>query len=121
MTERTRDRSLWHMIAAPLVWSLHFVAVYAWTATVCAKAGDAGLARTGILVGTAAALIAIVAIGWVAWRQWDYTDDWDYVHDKPTEEHRREFLGHVGALLALISAIGVVFNASPAVFIGNCL
>ncbi|MFD1343117.1 hypothetical protein [Litorisediminicola beolgyonensis] len=116
-----RDRSLWHMITAPTIWALHFCVIYGWTAAVCAKTGDAELARTGIVAATVAALLGIAISGWRAWRQWDYLDDRDYVHDQPTEEHRREFLGHAGWLLALVSAIGVLFNASPAFWIGSCL
>lgn len=116
-----RHSSLWHMIAAPVVWALHFCVVYGWTAVTCARTGDADTARLGIAAATVVAMVLIVVIGWRAWKQWDYTDDYDYVHDAPTEEHRREFLGHAGWLLAIVSAIGVMFVASPAYFIGTCL
>ena len=35
-----RRSSLWHMIAAPIAWSLHFCVVYGWTASVCARGPD---------------------------------------------------------------------------------
>ena len=66
------------------------------------------------------ALLAIGFVGWRAWRQWDYTDDWDYVHGKCTDEHRREFLGHAGLLLAVVSAIGVIYVSLPALLTGVC-
>ena len=116
-----RHRSIWHMIAAPVVWSLHFVAVYTLTAVDCAKTGSPDLARLAIAVLTVAALTVIAVIAWRAWGQWDYFTDYDYVHDLPTEEHRREFLGHAGFLLSVVSAIGVTFVAMPALFIGSCL
>lgn len=116
-----RYRSIWHMIAAPVVWSVHFAGVYAWTALSCARFGGPDEARLGIALATAAALALIVVIGWRAWKQWDFLDDYDDVHDAPTTEHRREFLGHAGWLLSIISAIGVLFVAAPAFYIGSCL
>ena len=116
-----RSRNLWQMVIAPIIWSLHFVAVYGFTAVACAKAGDAALARGGVAALTLVALAAILFVGWRAWRQWDYLDDFDYDHGGQSDEDRREFLGHVGVLLAAISGIGVIYVALPAVFIGSCL
>ena len=116
-----REKSLWHMVAAPVVWALHFVCVYGWTAVTCANTGAAADARVGVAALTVIALAIIVFVAWRAWRQWDYADDWDYEHEAPTDEHRREFLGHAGWLLAIVSAVGVVYVALPAVFIGSCL
>ena len=65
-----RHSSLWHMILAPTVWAVHFCVVYGWTAVQCARAGGPDAARTGILIATAVALMAIVVLGWKAWRQW---------------------------------------------------
>lgn len=123
MTRETpfRHKSIWHMVLAPTIWSVYFAAVYALTAIDCAKTGTPDLAQKGILVLTVVALAAIGAIGWRSWRQWDYLTDYDYVHDKPTVEHRREFLGHAGFLLSIVSVIGVIFVALPAVFIRSCL
>ncbi|MGK7755706.1 MULTISPECIES: hypothetical protein [unclassified Roseovarius] len=123
MTEETpfRHESIWHMIAAPTVWTLHFAIIYAITAVECSKIGTPDLARLSILGLTVLALALICWIAWRAWVQWDYLDDQDYVHDKPTVEARREFLGHAGFLLSIASAIGVIFVAMPALFIETCL
>ncbi|WP_323764436.1 hypothetical protein [Marinovum sp.] len=116
-----RHRSIWHMVLAPVVWSFYFLAVYAFTAVDCAKTGTLDTARLAILVLTPLALAGIGWLTWRAWRQWDYLSDYDYVHDKPTVEHRREFLGHAGFLLGLVSAVGTIFVALPALFIRSCL
>lgn len=116
-----RNKSLWHMIAAPTVWALHFAGVYAWTAIVCARGLPPSDAHVGIAAATIVALVLIVAIGWRAWQQWDFTDDWDYIHAEATDENRREFLGHAGWLLAIVSFVGVVYVAMPAFFIDSCL
>ena len=117
----TRAQSLLSMVIAPTIWAAHFVVCYAVAAIWCAKRGGDTAGLVWIVVGlTAAALFAIALVGWRAWRQWDYTDDWDYVHGDASDEHRREFLGHVGVLLALVSGMGVVYVALPALLTGVC-
>lgn len=115
-----RHKSLWHMILSPTIWAIHFVAVYGSTAVLCAKWNAADTARLAIFALTAVALALIVFVGWRAWRQWDYLDDWDDIHDGPTTEDRREFLGHVGFLLSLVSGVGVIYVALPALFVVTC-
>ena len=116
--------SIFHITLAPLVWALHFVISYGGAAVWCAKlAGPFDsilLLRLGIGALTALALALIVWVGWRAWRQWDFTDDWDYVHDQGVSEDRHEFLGHAAFLLAIVSFIGVVYVAMPALLIGSC-
>ncbi|WP_134682059.1 hypothetical protein [Paracoccus ravus] len=117
---RSRHDSLWYMIFAPGIWALHFVAVYGWAATICAKGAPYGLARIGIAAVTVIALVLILWHGVLAWRQWDLLDDGDHVHARPTAGDRREFLGHAGLLLAIVALVGVVFVSLPAIFIGDC-
>jgi len=117
---RNRHESLWYMIFAPGVWAVHFVAVYGWAAVICAKGAPFALARGGIAVLTIIALGLILWHGVLAWRQWDFLDDGDHVHDRPTTNDRREFLGHAGLLLAIVAFVGVVFVSLPALLIGNC-
>ncbi len=117
-----RQRSLWHLILGPTIWALHFCVVYATTAIICAKgSAPPETLRLLILAVTLVALAAIVVVGWRAWVQWDYTDDYDYEHDGHSVEDRREFLGHAGFLLCVVSAVGVVYVALPAAFVGSCL
>jgi len=116
-----RHRSIRHMVLAPTVWALHFAAVYVIAAIDCAKTGTPGIARAGTAGLTLLALIAIGIIGWRAWVQWTYAADRDAGHDQPTTLDRRTFLGHGGFLLSLVSLIGVVFVALPALFIRSCL
>lgn len=116
-----RHHSIRHMVLAPTIWALHFVSVYAITAIDCAKTGTPGIARAGTAGLTLLALIAIGIIGWQAWVQWNYAANRDAVHNQPTARDRRTFLGHGGFLLSLVSLIGVVFVALPALFIRSCL
>ncbi|MDS9468889.1 hypothetical protein RGQ15_15085 [Paracoccus sp. MBLB3053] len=115
-----RHRSLWHMIIPPVIWALHFVGVYGWGAIVCAKAAPYVWARGGIVAMTAVALVLILWQAVLAWRQWDFLDDGDHVHEHPTATARREFLGHAGLLLAIVSFIAVAFVTLPVLFVGDC-
>ena len=121
---REEADSIWRITFAPLVWALHFVISYGATAVWCAKLAGPGepipFLRMGIAALTAVALVMIARVGWRAWRQWDFTDDWDYVHDQGVSEDRHEFLGHAAFLLAIVSFIAVIYVAMPALFIESC-
>ena len=115
-------RSLFRMVLAPTVWAVHFVFVYGLSAAWCAKGwGDVATLSWTLTAGTLVAEALIVLIGLSMWRQWDYMDDHDYVHDRSTDEHRREFLGHAGFMLACLSFVAVIFSTMPAWFAGTCL
>ena len=113
--------SLWRITLGPLIWALHFVACYAATAVWCAKAGgDLGPLRIGIAALTVLSLAGILWVAWRSWKQWDYLDDHDYAHDRDTTEDRHEFLGHAAFLLCIVSIIGTVYTALPALFVATC-
>ena len=116
--------SIWRIAFGPLIWTAHFVLTYGGTSVVCFKMWQLEWAlpflRVSIGVITVLALAAIGAVAWRSWRQWDYLDDYDYEHDRSVEEDRHEFLGHAAFLLAVLSAVGVVYVALPAAFVSNC-
>ena len=113
--------SLWLITFAGSIWAIHFAVCYAATAVVCQKFPDAVESlRLGIGLATAIALVAILLIAWRSWKQWDFLDDYDYVHDLAVEEDRHEFLGHASFLLSIISFIGVCYVAMPAFFLTSC-
>lgn len=119
---RAEALSLWRITFGPTVWALHFAASYAATALVCAKLGPEAVTplRWGIGLGTLLALALILWLGLQAWRQWDLLRDREWENDKGTSEDRHQFLGHAAFLLALISFIGVVYVALPALLIESC-
>lgn len=110
--------------AAPVAWALHFVIVYAAAAVVCANFASAPdavpLLRAAITVLTFIALAVIGFVAWRSWRQWDFLDDYDYKHERALAEHRHEFLGHASFLLSIISFIGVIYVAMPALLLESC-
>lgn len=115
-------RNLFRMILAPTIWAIHFLLAYCTAAIWCAKdLGDPDTLTLVVTGYTVVAEVAIVFLGLKMWTQWDYLDDYDYIHSESTDEHRREFLGHAGFMLACLSFVAVIFNTMPAWFAGTCL
>ncbi|PVA11010.1 hypothetical protein DC366_04305 [Pelagivirga sediminicola] len=118
---REEAESLWRITLAPVTWVAHFVASYGVAAVTCAKApGLLGAARIGLMLATLLALAVIAWLGWRAWRQWDYRNTGDYTNALGQAEDRHQFLGHAAVLLALISAIGVVYGTLPVLLLDTC-
>lgn len=118
---REEAESLWRITLAPGTWAAHFVLSYGAAAVVCAKAPAwAGALRLGIGALTVLALALIAWLGWRAWVQWDVRNTGDYQNALGKAEDRHEFLGHAAVLLALISALGVIYVGLPALMITDC-
>ena len=115
--------SLWRLAASPLVWAAHLLASYGTAAVFCEKfAGqDGSLAsvRAAIAVFTLLSLAAIGVIGFRGYRRHSYGDA-STPHDFDSPEDRHRFLGFATLLLSGLSAVAVVYQALPAVFIGSC-
>jgi hypothetical protein len=114
--------SLWAMIVSPTAWGAHFLLSYCTAAIFCAKAGAGaplGAVQWAIAAYTTAALVAIAASAWSGWKRHRFGDSPpSHAHDTPEDRHR--FLGYATFLLSVLSAVGVVFTALAAVFIGSC-
>lgn len=108
---------LFPVFIAPLVWALHFLATYITVAAFCEKLGSRSidLARGLVLVYTVAALLPIVALGWRYRRVW--RSPGPNASERPPAH---AFLGRLGFLLALLSAVAVLFVVQPAFYIGSC-
>lgn len=114
--------SLWRLAASPLIWSLHLLLSYCTAAVFCEKlAGDASFAtvRWAIAVYTAFALVGIGYFGVRGYRNHRYGDA-SLPHDFDSPEDRHRFLGFATLLLSGLSAVAVLYQALPAVFIGSC-
>ena len=118
-----KRESLWLLTLSPVVWSAHFLLSYATAAVWCAKlagpGGSLGGARTAIAVFTALALAVIGITGWIGYRRHSYGDA-STPHDFDSPEDRHRFLGFATLLLSALSAVGTVYVALAAVFIGTC-
>jgi len=115
---------LWRVIAAPIVWALHFLFCYVYGAIYCAKAGrDASLTQpTYIIIGATVVALALIALSthhlWQV-RGRSLTDnDFEFDHNTPEERHR--FLSHVALMLCVLSAVAVIYVAIPMLYLTSC-
>ena len=115
---------LWRVIAAPIVWALHFLFCYVWMAIYCEKAGreaTLGDARIVVIVATVLALAAVGGATHALWRVRgrSLTDnDFEFEHNTPEERHR--FLSHVALMLCVLSAVAVIYVAIPMLYLTSC-
>ena len=115
---------LWRVIAAPIIWALHFLFCYIFAAIHCEKMGrDAALGDVRIAVAVAT-VVALAGIGLATRHLWDVRgrsltdDDFEFDHNTPEERHR--FLSHVALMLCALSAIAVLYVAIPVFYLTNC-
>lgn len=115
---------LWRVIAAPLVWALHFLFCYVYGAVYCAKAGRDASLQGPTLVIAGATLVALGLIALSTLRLWrvrgrSLTDnDFEFEHNTAEERHR--FLSHVALMLCLLSAVAVLYVAIPMLYLTSC-
>ncbi|SFP75601.1 hypothetical protein [Sphingomonas rubra] len=121
LVERIRrlSVSLWTLIVPPTVWAGHFLFSYLWAALNCAKAGRFATFPTLYVAGTVLALLLIAAAGAIATVQANTPGD-PPPHEQSTDLDRLRFLAVATQLLAVLSAIGVVFTATPVAFLTDC-
>ena len=122
--ETGHGTDLWRVIAAPIVWALHFLFCYIYAAIYCEKAGrSAALGDVRIAVAVAT-LIALAGIGLSTRHLWRVRgrsltdDDFEFEHNTPEERHR--FLSHVALMLCVLSAVAVIYVAIPMLYLVNC-
>ena len=115
---------LWHVIAAPIIWALHFLFCYGFVAIYCEKSGRQaalGDARLAVIIATA---VALAGIGWSTRNLWrvrgrSLTDD-DFEFERNTPEERHRFLSHVALMLCILSAVAVTYVAIPVIYLSTC-
>jgi heme/copper-type cytochrome/quinol oxidase subunit 2 len=115
---------LLHVIAAPIVWALHFLFCYVYAAIYCEKAGRAASLDQPTLTVAVASTVALALIGWSTLSLWrvrgrSLTDnDFEFEHNTPEERHR--FLSHVALMLCVLSAVAVLYVAIPMLYLETC-
>lgn len=98
------------IFVGPVIWFIHLVLLYGAEALLCMP--PAGSGRTTIWVGisaTVAALAALVLVAVSAQRA-----------DKRSKHAGATFLGDTTLSLALLSAVGVIWNALPLALVRAC-
>ena len=97
------------LVAGPVVWAVHFLAIYAFTGVVCARPGvDAGIVAWGVTIGGAAAiaLLAVLVLG---------------ARRAASREERRPFAQQVGQGLAAFAALAIAWETLPVFLAPPCL
>ena len=113
--------TLWTLIVPPTIWAVHFLFCYLWAAVTCAKTPDASLEGfpLSVLIATIAALLAILASGYIA-RVQSQTPGDPAPHEQGTDIDRLRFLALSTRLLAGLSFVAVVFTALPVMVFDSC-
>jgi hypothetical protein len=122
--ETGHGTDLWRVIAAPVVWALHFLFCYVYAAVFCEKAGRGASLDQPTLVVIGATAVALGLIGLSTHHIWrvrarSLTDnDFEFEHNTPEERHR--FLSHVALMLCLLSAVAVLYVTIPMLYLSTC-
>ena len=132
MVARAFERdSLFAVIAGPLVWTVHFLSLYIFTAIACAKGffDDEILGvRVVQLFGAAVTVVAVVLIvdamllSYSRWRgmPWDGQPGPLPPHDQNDIASRRRFMAYAGFLLSGLALIATIWETLPIVFFATC-
>ena len=131
VTQRIRDDSLFSIIVGPMVWAVHFLIIYPFTAVACAKdffdTRWLGFTVVHWVVGVATVIAAglILDGGLTAWRRWrgrapDQPPAPQPPHEKPDRDSRRRFMAYAGLLLCGISLIAVIWESLPVWLMDSC-
>jgi hypothetical protein len=132
MVARAFERdSLFSLIAGPMVWVVHFLTLYIFTAIACARGffhvEVLGL-RIVLLVGGILTLIALVLIldaAVISWRRWrsEPPEGGEAPlppHDETDTDSRQRFMAYAGLLLSGISLVATMFETLPILIFTSC-
>jgi hypothetical protein len=114
--------SLWLLTIAPGLWVVHLLSCYITAAIWCAKApagSPLGSVKTAIAWYTLLALAGIIATAMIGLRRHRHGTA-ATTHDLDSAEDRHRFLGFATLLLSGLSALGVLYAALAASYVGTC-
>ena len=132
MVARALERdSLFSLIAGPLVWTVHFLTLYIFTAIACAHGffdHEIFGVRVVPLVGGAVTLVAVALILdalVLSYRRWrGKPSDGEPAplppHDRNDLVSRRRFMAYAGFLLSGLALMATIWETLPIVFFATC-
>ena len=132
MVARAFERdSLFSLIAGPLVWTVHFLTLYIFTAIACAHGffdHEIFGVRVVPLAGGAVTLVAVALILdalLLSYRRWrGKPSDGEPAplppHDRNDVASRRRFMAYAGFLLSGLALIATIWETLPLVFFASC-
>ena len=104
-------RTMLAILFGPIVWAMHFIALYGTHTIVCARATTGQAATITALAATVAALALLLAGALAAYRQGGAT---------PATNAVARFCRDVMLLLTLLSACGVAWAGATALLVAPC-
>lgn len=125
-------RAMALFLAGPVVWFTHFVVVYLVAEAGCTGSGPGlevfapPVPAVVAVVATVVAVVACLAVAWWEWRRWRVgaaRTPREGALEQPEgmgDDRRGGPLALTGLLLALLSAVAVVFVGLPAVVLPGC-
>lgn len=110
MTSSRFTRSFLLLFSAPLIWAVHFLAIYAWTAVLCERPewSAQSLIPWGIVLASATAIGVIAAINLRVWVR------------RKEPGGNAGFVRIITAALGLLIAIAIVWETLPAFMVPAC-
>jgi hypothetical protein len=106
-------RSFLMIFTGPIVWALHFVAIYSWTGLLCARPElnrewlGLGLAAWGTL---AASFVAIAIIGVASLR----------ARTRPGDGEHKVFVKYLAFALNVLAVLAISWEALPVLLLPAC-
>lgn len=97
------------LILAPVIWTLHFAAIYGLHGLACGRGIMAGWIGWVIVLATILAAAALAAVTWPTLR-----------HARRGDESAPSFLNHVGLLTCIIVAVALAWNTLPVLLVPAC-
>lgn len=116
----TTRHSLWLLALSPVVWSLHFTAVYITAAIWCAKFPGTDLLKVRHLTAiyTVIALAVVSMQVFYGYRKHRSSDT--HAHHKDSLEGRERFLGLTQLLISGLSFLAITYNAYAVYVFRSC-
>ena len=113
---------LWALTVGPAIWAGHFLATYMAAAVWCGNAGAHSPFGPLTAVFAAATAVALMAVMWVARGGWTRYNHGEAVpsHHKDTPEDRHRFMGLATLLLAVLSAVSIIYTAVAVAMLRGC-
>jgi hypothetical protein len=116
------SQSLWTLTVGPAIWAGHFLASYIAAAVWCGTAGAQARFGSMTIVFAVATALALAGVAGAAWGGWQRYNHGEAVpsHHKDTPEDRHRFLGLATLLLAVLSAVSIVYTAVAVAMLRGC-
>jgi hypothetical protein len=116
------SQSLWVLTVGPAIWAGHFLASYIAAAVWCGNVGAHARFGSVSVVFALATALALAAVAWVAWGGWTRYNYGEAVpsHHKDTPDDRHRFLGLATFLLAVLSAVSILYTAVAVAMLRGC-